>query len=149
MLARVGVKVNLEAESKATYFPKILSRNTSFYLLGWTPGTYDSHNPLFALMATPGAGGQGQFNLGSYSNPKLDELTGKIASETDQAKRNAMITEAFRIHAEDIGHLPLHQQALAWGMKKNVSLVQLADNFNPFKYVVIDRGAGKAAAARK
>lgn len=60
-----------------------------------------------------------------------------------------MITEAFRIHADDIGHLPLHQQALAWGMKKNVSLVQLADNFNPFKYVVIDRGAGKAAAARK
>ncbi len=149
MLARVGVKVNLEAESKATYFPKILSRNTSFYLLGWTPGTYDSHNPLFALMATPGAGGQGQFNLGSYSNPKLDELTGRIASETDQSKRNAMITEAFRIHSDDIGHLPLHQQALAWGMKKNVSLVQLADNFNPFKYVVIDSGAGKAAAARK
>jgi peptide/nickel transport system substrate-binding protein len=137
MLARVGVKVNLEAESKATYFPKILSRNTSFYLLGWTPGTYDSHNPLFALMATPGAGGQGQFNLGSYSNPKLDELTAKISSETDQAKRNAMIAEAFKIHQDDVGHLPLHQQALAWGMRKNVDLVQLPDNFNPFKYAVL------------
>jgi peptide/nickel transport system substrate-binding protein len=137
MLARVGVKVNLEAESKATYFPKILSRNTSFYLLGWTPGTYDSHNPLFALMATPGAGGQGQFNLGSYSNPKLDELTAKISSETDQAKRNAMIAEAFKIHQDDVGHLPLHQQALAWGMRKNVELVQLPDNFNPFKYAVL------------
>jgi peptide/nickel transport system substrate-binding protein len=137
MLARIGVKVNLEAESKATYFPKILSRNTSFYMLGWTPGTYDSHNPLFALMATPGAGGQGQFNLGSYSNPKVDELTAKVASETDAAKRQAMITEAFKIHQDDIGHLPLHQQALAWGMRKNVSLVQLADNFNPFKYVTV------------
>ena len=72
MLARVGIKVALEAESKATYFPKILSRNTSFYMLGWTPGSYDSHNPLFALMSTPGEGGQGQFNLGSYSNPKID-----------------------------------------------------------------------------
>ncbi len=137
MLARIGVKVNLEAESKATYFPKILSRNTSFYLLGWTPGTYDSHNPLFALMATPGAGGQGQFNLGSYSNPKLDELTAKISSETDQAKRNAMIAEAFKIHQDDVGHLPLHQQALAWGMRKNVELVQLPDNFNPFKWAVL------------
>jgi peptide/nickel transport system substrate-binding protein len=135
MLARIGVKINLEAESKATYFPKILSRNTSFYMLGWTPGTYDSHNPLFALMATPGAGGQGQFNLGSYSNPKLDELTAKISSETDAAKRQAMITEAFKIHQDDIGHLPLHQQALAWGMRKSVSLNQLPDNFNPFKYV--------------
>jgi peptide/nickel transport system substrate-binding protein len=137
MLARVGVKISLEAEGKATYFPKILARNTSFYMLGWTPATYDSHNALFGLMATPGAGGQGQFNLGSYSNPKLDELTARISAETDQGKRNAMIVEAFRIHADDIGHLPLHQQALAWGMKKNVNLVQLADNFNPYKYVVI------------
>src|SRR5215467_1475137 len=138
MLARVGVKVNLMAETKGTYFPKILSRNTSFYLLGWTPGTYDSHNPLNALMSTPDdKTGRGQFNLGSYSNPKVDELTAKIASETDQTKRNAMIHEAMKIHQDDVGHLPLHQQALAWAMKKTVSLVQLADNFMPLKYVVV------------
>jgi len=137
MLAKVGVKVNLMVETKATYFPKILSRNTSFYLLGWTPGTYDSHNPLFALMATPGDGGQGQFNLGSYSNKRVDELTAAIASETDQKKRQDMISEAFRIHKEEFGHIPLHQQALAWGMKKNVELVQLPDNFNYLRWVRI------------
>jgi peptide/nickel transport system substrate-binding protein len=144
MLARVGVKVNLMAETKGTYFPKILSRNTSFYMLGWTPGTYDSHNPLNALMATPDdKTGRGQFNLGSYSNPTLDELTAQIASETDQAKRNAMIREAMKIHQDDVGHIPLHQQALAWAMKKSVNLVQLADNFIPLKYVVV--GGGKKA----
>ena len=137
MLAKAGVKVNLTAETKATYFPKILSRNTSFYLLGWTPGSYDSHNPLFALMATPGAGGQGQFNLGSYSNPKLDELTKAIATETDVAKRMAMISEAMKIHQDEIGHIPLHQQALAWAMKKNVDTVQLADNFMFLKWTVV------------
>ena len=137
MMARIGVKINLEAESKATYFPKILSRNTSFYLLGWTPGTYDSHNALNALMASPNPAGRGQFNLGSYANPKLDELTAKIGAETDQAKRNGMIAEAFKIHQDDIGHLPLHQQALAWGMKKNISLLQSADNFNLLKWTVI------------
>jgi peptide/nickel transport system substrate-binding protein len=138
MLARVGVKVNLMTETKGTYFPKILSRNTSFYLLGWTPGTYDSHNPLNALMATPDdKTGRGQFNLGSYSNAKVDDLTAQIASETDQAKRNQMIREAMKIHGDDVGHLPLHQQALAWAMKKSVTLVQLADNFMPLKYVVV------------
>ena len=137
MLARVGVKVNLMAESKATYFPKILSRNTSFYLLGWTPSTVDSHDPLYALMATPGAGGQGQFNLGAYSNPKLDELTAKIQSETDQARRNAMIREAMKLHQDDIGHIPLHQQALAWGAKKNLSLVQLPSNDIFVKWMVL------------
>jgi peptide/nickel transport system substrate-binding protein len=136
-LARVGVKINLQAESKATYFPKILRRDTSFYLLGWTPGTYDAHNALSNLMATPTDKGQGTFNLGSYSNAKLDELTQKIQSETDQTQRNAMIGEAFKLHADDIGHIPLHQQALAWAMKKNVSLVQLADNFMPFKYIMV------------
>ena len=134
-LARIGVKINLQAESKATYFPKILRRDTSFYMLGWTPGTYDAHNALSNLMATPTDKGQGTFNLGAYSNPKIDDLTARIQSETDQAKRNAMIAEAFKLHADDIGHIPLHQQALAWAMKKNVSLVQLPDNFMPFKWI--------------
>ena len=72
--------------------------------------------------------GQGLFNLGSYSNPKIDELTLKVQSETDEARRNAMIAEAFKLHAEDFGHIPLHQQALAWAMKKNVEMVHRADN---------------------
>jgi len=137
MLAKVDIKIDLMAETKATYFPKILSRNTSFYLLGWTPGSYDSHNAIFALIMSPGPTGQGQFNLGSYSNPKVDELGNKIASEVDIKKRDAMIAELFKIHEDDIGHIPLHQQALAWGMKKNVDLVQLADNNNWLKWVVV------------
>ena len=136
-LARVNVKVNLKAETKGTYFPKILRRDTSFYLLGWTPGTYDGHNALNALMRCVDDKGTGQFNLGSYCNPKVDELTLKIQSETDQTKRNAMMREAFQVHADDIGHLPLHQQALAWGVNKKVELVQRADNFMPFRYITV------------
>ncbi len=84
-LARIGVKINLATETKGTYFPKILRRDTSFYLLGWTPTTYDSHNALTALMACPDdKTGAGQFNLGAYCNPKVDELTKKIQSETDK-----------------------------------------------------------------
>ena len=136
-LARVGVKINLQAETKGTYFPKILRRDTSFYMLGWTPGTYDSHNALNALMRCVDDKGSGQFNLGSYCNPKVDELTLKIQSETDKPKRDALIKEAFKLHTDDIGHLPLHQQALAWGVASNVKLVQLADNFMPFRYMSV------------
>jgi peptide/nickel transport system substrate-binding protein len=136
MLARVGIKINLEAESKATYFPKILSRNTSFYLLGWTPTTYDAHNTLYNIMATP-QGGQGVFNLGSWSNARFDELTTQIGVETDQARRNAMIAESMKIHAEDFGHVPLHQQALAWGLRRNVSILQRADNIILYRTAVI------------
>ncbi len=136
-LARIGVKINLQAETKGTYFPKILRRDTSFYLLGWSPSTYDAHNVLNAIIRCVDDKGGGQFNLGSYCNPKVDELTLKIQSETDQAKRNAMIKEAYALHSEDIGHLPLHQQALAWGVGSNVDLIQRADNQMPFRYMSV------------
>jgi peptide/nickel transport system substrate-binding protein len=138
-LSRVGIKINLAAETKATYFPKVLRRDTSFYLLGWTPSTYDSHDPLNALMACVDDKGAGQFNLGAYCNPKVDELTHQIQVETDQAKRNAMIREAFKIHMDDVGHIPLHQQALAWGVSKKVDLVQRADNNISFRYITVKK----------
>ncbi len=136
-LSRIGVKINLEAETKATYFPKILSRNTSFYMLGWTPSTVDAHNVLYPIMSSPGEGGRGQFNLGSYSNARVDELTSKVASETDDKKRNEMIREALKIHLDDAAHIPLHQQALNWGAKKTIDLVQWPDNGMLWKYITV------------
>ena len=138
MLAKVGVKVSLLAETKSKYFAKILARNTSFYLLGWTPGTYDAQNAMFNLMATPNDSGQGKFNLGKYSNKRFDELTALVTSESDPKKRNAEIHEAFKVHEEEIGHIPLHQQALAWGIKDNVHLVQRPDNIFVWKWVTVD-----------
>ena len=138
-LARVGVKINLEAESKGTYFPKILRRDTSFYMLGWTSSTVDAHNVLYPIMSSPGEGGRGQFNLGSYSNPKVDELTTKIASETDDKKRTEMIREASKLHQDDIGHIPLHQQALNWATKKNIDMVQLPGNEMPWRYIKVNK----------
>ena len=136
-LARIGVKINLQAESKATYFPKILRRDTSFYMLGWTPSTTDAHEAMYNLMLTPTDKGQGQFNLGWYSNPKFDELALKIQSEADDKKRNDYIREAFKIHQDDVGHIPLHQQALAWALSNKVSLTQLPDNRMFFKWVTV------------
>jgi peptide/nickel transport system substrate-binding protein len=138
-LARIGVKINLAAETKGTYFPKILRRDTSFYMLGWTPTTYDAHNALNALTRCVDDKGSGQFNLGAYCNPELDKLTLAIQGETDKAKRNELIKQAFKIHSDDIGHIPLHQQSLAWGVSKKVDLVQLADNFMPFKFITVKK----------
>jgi peptide/nickel transport system substrate-binding protein len=136
-LARVGVKIKLEVETKGTYFPKILRRDTSFYMLGWIASTVDAHNVMYPIMASPGEGGRGQFNLGAYSNARVDELTDKVASETDDKKRNDMIHEAIKIHQDDVGHIPLHQQALNWGAKKNIELVQLPGNEMVWKYVTV------------
>jgi len=136
-LARVGVKIKLEVETKGTYFPKILRRDTSFYMLGWTASTVDAHNMMFPILSTPGEGGRGQFNLGAFSNARIDELTDKVAAETDMKKRNEMIREAMKIHQDEVGHIPLHQQGLNWAAKKNIELVQWPDNGMMWKYITV------------
>lgn len=135
-LARVAIKVKVQADPKALYFPKVLKRDTSFFMVGWIPAGYDAHNALALLMATP-AGGQGTWNMGAYSNPKLDALTQAIGSETDLAKRTKLMHEALELHRDDIGHIPLHQQALAWGMRANIDAVQRSDNYMFFRWISV------------
>ena len=54
--------------------------------------TYDSHNALNALVrCVDDKGGAGQFNLGAYCNPKVDELTLKrilVRDRQGQAQRH-------------------------------------------------------------
>jgi peptide/nickel transport system substrate-binding protein len=88
-LSRINVKINLQAETKGTYFPKMLRRDTSFYMLGWTPTTYDAHNALNALMRLRGRQGRRPVQPGSYCNPKVDELTqDPVRDRQDQAQRH-------------------------------------------------------------
>ena len=132
MLARIGVKVNLNAQPKAQYFAKVLKPGgykTSFYLLGWTPGSLDSHNVLFDIHGCRGEGtNRGESNLGGYCNKELDALTDKILVEADTAKRDQLIKDAYTISTKEFAYVPLHQQALSWGVKLNVELNQRADN---------------------
>ena len=133
MLARAGVKVNLMAQPKAQYFAKVLKAGnyqTSFYLLGWTPGTFDGHNVLNDIQGCRDnpQSSRGESNLGGYCNKKHDELADKVLAENDKTKRDAAMKEAFKIAFDDYAYIPLHQQALAWGVSKKVSLTQRADN---------------------
>lgn len=138
-LARVGIKVNLNAQPKAKYFAKVLASggyDTSFYMLGWTPSSFDSYSILLNLNnCRDDKGTGGPFNLGGYCNPKVDELTTKVLSENDQEKRNAMISEAYTILHEEVSHIPLHQQGLAWGVSDKINLAQRADNVFDFRFV--------------
>jgi peptide/nickel transport system substrate-binding protein len=133
MLARIGVKITLLAQPKALYFAKILKPGgyqSSFYLLGWTPGTSDSHNVLYDIMGCRDdpKSARGEANVAGYCNKKMDEVTDKVLVEPDPAKRDQLIKEAFEIAAKDYAYIPLHQQALAWGVSKKLKVVQRADN---------------------
>jgi peptide/nickel transport system substrate-binding protein len=134
MLARIGVKVDLLAQPKAQYFAKVLKPGgfkTSFYLLGWTPASMDSQNVLHDILGCrddPKDPSRGEANLGGYCNKDLDALADKVLVETDNAKRDQLIKQAFEIAIKDYAYIPLHQQSLAWGVSNKVKLTQRADN---------------------
>ncbi|HEY9215279.1 MAG TPA: ABC transporter substrate-binding protein [Ancylobacter sp.] len=137
MLARVGLKVTLNAQTRSKYFEKVLGRDTSFAMLGWQPLSYDAHSTLQDTMNTP-VDKVGTYNIGNYSNPKIDALTMQIETEIDPAKRNALIFEAMTLDKEDVGHIPLHQAGLAWGVRKGVNVVQRSDDSLELKWVTLD-----------
>jgi peptide/nickel transport system substrate-binding protein len=139
MLARAGIKVDLLAQTRSRYFAKVLAQNdyeTSFFLLGWTPSTFDAHNAIASLMSCR-VDGKGSFNLGGYCNERVTELSDLIQVETDPEKRQALIDEANRIHAEEVGHIALHQQPLSWGVSDRVSVAQRADDIFHLQYVTV------------
>jgi len=138
MLARIGVRVTLAAQTRVRFFAEVNAPrySTSFYLLGWTPNTYDAHNALFNLAGTRN-GTRGVFNNGGYSNPRFDELVDQIGVETVPARRQELITQATRLLQEDVGYIPLHQQQVVWASRTNVTLQQQADNGFPLRLVRI------------
>src|SRR5690606_21720684 len=141
MLARIGIKIDLLAQTKSKYFAKILlqaGNNTSMYMLGWTPSSGDAANSLKNLVGCrDDKSASGQFNLGGYCNKEIDALISKIEVETDQALRNNMIKEAFTILRNDYGYVPLHQQPMSWGVRKGIKVAQRADDVLDIRSVVM------------
>jgi peptide/nickel transport system substrate-binding protein len=137
MLNRIGIKAKLNSMPKAQYFAKAGVTNkydSSFNLLGWTPGSGDALNVITSMAGCRDKDGKGlnfggaQGNYGGYCNEKLEDLAKAIQVETDITKRDDLIAQAFRIMHDEIAHIPLHQQSLVWGASKKVDMVQRADN---------------------
>ncbi|MBN9259793.1 MAG: ABC transporter substrate-binding protein [Hyphomicrobium sp.] len=139
MLARIGIKAKLNAMPKARYFDKVgapQKYDSSFNLLGWTASSLDGLNILRSVAGCRDADGKGATaNFGGYCNPVVDELAGAIAVENDVQKRDLMLAKAFHHIHDEVGMIPLHQQALSWGVSKKVSMVQRADNRILFYWV--------------
>ena len=128
MWARVGVKAKLRTLPLVTYFPMIQRYEASIYMLGWGVPTFDALYSLQSLLRSVGAGGDGNYNVGRYSNPQMDALVERVKVETDLKVRNELIEKALIFSHEDVAYLPLHNQIIPWAMRKNIEVVHRADN---------------------
>jgi peptide/nickel transport system substrate-binding protein len=136
MLARIGIKADLLAQTRAKFFGKINAPRyeTSFYMLGWTPGTQDALDMIKALCLTR-KDKNGVFNTGGYSNPELDKLAGDIQVELNRDKRNTLISQALKLIKDDYAYIPLHQQIVVWATRDNVEVVPAGNNAFQLRYV--------------
>ncbi|MEY4979634.1 MAG: hypothetical protein RLZZ352_1904 [Pseudomonadota bacterium] len=128
MWAKVGVKAKLRTLPLVTYFPMIQRYEASIYMLGWGVPTFDALYSLQSLTRSVGAGGDGNYNVGRYSNPQMDALVERTKKETDLKLRTELLTKALQLQNDDVAHIPLHNQIIPWAMKKNIDVVHRADN---------------------
>lgn len=128
MWAKIGVKAKLRTLPLATYFPMIQRYEASIYMLGWGVPTFDALYSIQSLVRSVGAGGDGNYNVGRYSNPQMDALMERTKKETDLKLRTELLTKALALQNEEVAHIPLHNQVIPWAMKKRVDVVHRADN---------------------
>ena len=137
MLARVSIRVRYNPIPFNNLTPKVTARELPFYALGWTPAT-DAEGVEVPLLHTPNAAGDGDYNAGNYSNPKVDALIDKARVELDSAKRLAMLAEVMAIADEDVAYITLTYRSVYWAMRSNVHVKPRPNDLLDLRYVRMD-----------
>jgi peptide/nickel transport system substrate-binding protein len=130
-LARIGLKVKVNAIPKKTFFPMTDRRETSFFLIGWSCADGDASAFLDGIAHTyDKEKGYGRYNRGRYSNPKVDALIEAASSTVNQDERLKNMQEAQRIALlQDQNIIPLHFQEDIYAKSKKLNWKPRADHY--------------------
>jgi peptide/nickel transport system substrate-binding protein len=122
ILTQIGIATRPNIVPIANYFPKIEKYDTSFCLISWgAASTSDALYTLQSLLHSATGKTDGDFNMGRYSNPKMDALIQKVKVESDMKKRNENIREALLLNSAELPTVAIHQPLVPWVMRKSVS----------------------------
>jgi peptide/nickel transport system substrate-binding protein len=138
MLGEIGIHVIVAARPMREHISIVKSRETDFYMLGWSTGTYDSLEHLSFLVRSDAA-----YNATGYTNPRVDDLIDAIESELITYARDAMIEEVWKTVREDVVYVPLHHQVIVWGMSDRLELPVDPQNWPRFRLARFNVPSGK------
>jgi peptide/nickel transport system substrate-binding protein len=138
MLAKIGLRVKVNAQPRAIYFARMFKLDTSSYMLGWGGAITDAETTLTPILHSADAKGRGDWNWGRYVNKKLDSLIDAQRTEVDPAKRRKLIADALAEHNAQVHHVPLHRQVIPWAMRENIRAVHRPDNWIETQWVYVD-----------
>jgi peptide/nickel transport system substrate-binding protein len=138
MLSRVGIRVAYRPLPFNTLLPKIISGDTSMYVIGWNASTVEPEGVLVPLAHTRTGPGVGEYNFGGYSNPKVDAAIDRGRMEFDPARRAALFTEAMLGIEADAAFIPLFYRKITWAMRKGVKAVVRPNDIVDLRMVNVD-----------
>ncbi len=122
MLTQAGIRTKVTITPQANYFLKIERYDTSFYLLSWGGGvTADAYYTLQTLLHTRNDRGEGDFNLGRWTDARADDLLARLRVEPDIGKRRELTRDLLKLAAAELPAIPIHQPLVPWAMRKNVT----------------------------
>jgi peptide/nickel transport system substrate-binding protein len=137
MLAKVGVKVKVNAMPRAQYFPKMQRLDMSMCMLGWGGATTDAIFTLQPVLHSRNDKGDGDYNWGNYKDAKFDAMVDDAKGDTDPKHRQQTINEAMQYFKDHVFTIPLHLQVIPWASRKNVTVIHRADNWLQATWVKI------------
>lgn len=119
-LTEAGLKVQLNPMEFTAFFPAWVQNKLSpMYYFAFGSSQFHAETILATLYE---AGGHLRHN-----NPAIDALIKSQRQEVDETKKQEMISEAFRLSAEDRQFLPLYDMLQVYGVKADIEYVPYPD----------------------
>jgi peptide/nickel transport system substrate-binding protein len=129
MWSQLKVKLKVNAQPRALWFPKMEKFDTSLFLLGWGGAITDAETTFTPVLRAPAENGVGLYNWGRARNEKFEQLAVASSQEPDPNKREALVKAALREYQSQTHLIPLHRQMIPWAMRSNVDVVTRPDNW--------------------
>ena len=127
LLSRAGITATIDAQPSNVFFPRLLRREYSFYLLAWGSNAGDAISFLRDVIETRDpAKGTGSWN-GGVAMPDIDATIDQAALTMDETARTALMARAMGLLIERQAYIPLHTQLVLAATRKPVTYQPQAD----------------------
>jgi peptide/nickel transport system substrate-binding protein len=129
-LNQIGIKADVDAMTRAIFFPRRAKKEFSVALGGWGSTTGEASSFLRQWPATPDeAKTIGGSNYGGYKNEEFDKLIRAAISTLEDEKRADLLRQAGIKVVEDSAFIPLHFESSIWAHKADLAVTGRADQF--------------------
>jgi peptide/nickel transport system substrate-binding protein len=140
MLERVGLKMKVDVQPYQTLVTKEICHcdaRPSFFMSTWSSSYMGEISAGISntMRSYDKSADKGNWNLGEYSNPALDQEIDKAEQTTDDKARLAMMSDAMKKGMEDVYILPLYLQGTALAARKGLNPQPMSNDFTVADYI--------------